>query len=93
MIGGNSKMRFIKLKEVMDCTGLGRSTIYKYIENDQFPKQISLGDRAVTWVEREVHDWMMDSLKRVNKVKREYYYLNEVIDNIGYKASRVNFSD
>ena len=56
-------MRFIKLKEVMDCTGLGRSTIYKYIENKQFPKQISLGDRAVAWLEGEVHDWMMAKLE------------------------------
>lgn len=56
-------MRFIKLKEVMECTGLGRSTIYKYIENEQFPKQISLGDRAVAWLESEVHDWMMAKLE------------------------------
>ena len=56
-------MRFIKLKEVMDCTGLGRSTIYKYIEKGEFPKSISLGERAVAWLESEVHDWMMAKLE------------------------------
>lgn len=56
-------MRFIKLKEVMNCTGLGRSTIYKYIEKGEFPKSISLGERAVAWLESEVHDWMMAKLE------------------------------
>ena len=55
-------MRFIKLKEVMDCTGLGRSTINKYIDNGQFPKQISLGDRAVAWIESEVSEWMLERI-------------------------------
>ena len=59
-------MRFIKLKEVMDCTGLGRSTIYKYIEKGEFPKSISLGERAVAWLESEVHDWMMARLELRN---------------------------
>ncbi|KAA6193627.1 AlpA family phage regulatory protein [Pseudomonas sp. FSL R10-0056] len=52
-------MRIIRLKEVIDCTGLGRSTIYKYISEGSFPKSVSLGDRAVGWVESEVHDWIL----------------------------------
>ena len=47
----------------MDCTGLGRSTIYNYISNGQFPKTISLGDRAVAWLESEVHEWMLAKLE------------------------------
>ena len=47
-------MRIMRLKEVIDCTGLGRSTIYKYISAGSFPKSVSLGDRAVGWVESEV---------------------------------------
>lgn len=52
-------MRIIRLKEVIDYTGLGRSTIYKYISEGSFPKSVSLGDRAVGWVESEVHDWIL----------------------------------
>lgn len=51
-------MRFIKLKEVINITSLGRSTIYKFIAEDKFPKSISLGDRAVAWVEEEITEWM-----------------------------------
>ena len=32
-------MRLIRLKEVIDNTGLGRSTIYKYITEGFFPSQ------------------------------------------------------
>jgi len=52
-------MRIIRLKDVIDSTGLARSTIYKYIAEDTFPKPISLGERCVGWVESEVHDWIL----------------------------------
>lgn len=52
-------MRIIRLKEVIDSTGLARSTIYKYIGEGSFPKPISLGDRCVGWVESEVQDWIL----------------------------------
>jgi len=51
-------MRFIKLKEVVSITSLGRSTVYKFIAEGKFPKSISLGDRAVAWVEEEIIEWM-----------------------------------
>ena len=56
-------MRIIRLKEVMDLTGLARSTIYKFISADSFPKPISLGDRCVGWLESEVHDWILSKVK------------------------------
>jgi prophage regulatory protein len=52
-------MRIIRLKEVIDSTGLARSTIYKYIAENTFPKPVSLGDRCVGWVDSEVHDWIL----------------------------------
>ncbi|MCY1365287.1 Prophage CP4-57 regulatory protein (AlpA) [compost metagenome] len=52
-------MRIIRLKEVIDSTGLARSTIYKYIKEGTFPKPVLLGDRCVGWVDSEVHDWIL----------------------------------
>ncbi|WP_191489728.1 helix-turn-helix transcriptional regulator [Pseudomonas sp. FEN] len=52
-------MKIIRLKDVIDSTGLGRSTVYKYISEGTFPKPISLGDRCVGWLEREIHDWIL----------------------------------
>ena len=55
-------MRLIKLKEVTNCTGLARSTIYKYISEEAFPKPVHLGERAVAWVEDEIHDWILERI-------------------------------
>ena len=55
-------MRLIKLKEVMNCTGLARSTIYKYISESAFPKPVPLGERAVAWVEDEIHEWILERI-------------------------------
>lgn len=52
-------MRIIRLKEVIESTGLARSTIYKYMGEGTFPKPVSLGDRCVGWVEGEVQDWVL----------------------------------
>jgi len=56
-------MRIIRLKEVMDLTGLARSTIYKLIAGEMFPKSISLGERCVGWLESEVQDWILHKVK------------------------------
>lgn len=52
-------MKILKLKEVMSNTCLSRSSIYKYISEDRFPKPISLGARAVGWIDTEIDDWIL----------------------------------
>lgn len=56
-------MRIIRLKEVIDSTGLSRSTMYKYISEGNFPKPVSLGDRCVGWVDSEVHAWILGRIE------------------------------
>ena len=55
-------MRIIRLSEVTHVTGLARSTVYKMIEANQFPRSVSLGGRAVGWVEQEVLDWIEERI-------------------------------
>ena len=57
------KMKFLRLKDVMSLTGLGRSTIYKFMADEtDFPKSVPLGGRAVAWVESEIEEWMESRL-------------------------------
>lgn len=56
-------MRIIRLKEVVKMTGLGRSTVYKYIAEGTFPKPVSLGDRCVGWLESEVLGWITSKIE------------------------------
>lgn len=62
------KMKLLKLKQVIDCTGLARSTIYKFMDESMFPKQVSLGGRNVAWLESEVHEWILDKIEKRDKI-------------------------
>ena len=48
----------LRLPNVKARTGLSRSTIYLRIAEGRFPKPVSLGGRAVGWVEEEITDWL-----------------------------------
>jgi prophage regulatory protein len=50
--------RIIRLPEVMNRVGLKRAAIYLYVSQGNFPKQISLGVRAVGWLEHEIDAWV-----------------------------------
>ena len=55
-------MRIMRLKDVMDTTGLGRSYIYKLIADGMFPKPVQLGARATWWVSDEVESWILEKI-------------------------------
>ena len=55
-------MQVIRLSSVIEATGLGRSSIYKYVSEGKFPKPVSLGDRAVGWVSTEIDQWIRDKI-------------------------------
>jgi prophage regulatory protein len=48
----------LRLPAVKARTGLGVSTIYLRISNGEFPESVSLGSRAVGWIESEIDDWL-----------------------------------
>jgi prophage regulatory protein len=48
----------LRLPSVKSKTGLGRSTIYVLISRGDFPKPISLGARAVGFLEHEIDAWV-----------------------------------
>ena len=48
----------LRRREVERRTGNGRSVIYDLMARNLFPKQVSIGPRAVAWVESEVDAWV-----------------------------------
>ena len=50
--------QFIRLPQVVEMTGMGKTFIYARISDGTFPKQIQLCSRSVVWNERDVIDWM-----------------------------------
>lgn len=50
--------RILRLPLVRERTGLSRSSIYLRISEGRFPKPVSLGARAVGWLESEITEWL-----------------------------------
>ncbi len=48
----------LRFPTVKARTGLSRSTIYLRISRGTFPASVSLGGRAVGWIEAEVQAWL-----------------------------------
>lgn len=49
--------RLIKIEEVMQQIGIGRTKLYDMIQLEEFPAPIKLG-RYSRWSEIEVQDWI-----------------------------------
>jgi prophage regulatory protein len=50
--------RILRRPEVEARTGLSRSTIYAWMELNEFPKPIALGARLVGWTESSIEIWI-----------------------------------
>ncbi len=59
----------LRLPAVKARTGLSRSTIYLRISNDDFPTPISLGGRAVGWIESDIDDWLTEKIETSRLMK------------------------
>lgn len=64
--------RLIRIKEVQHRTGLGRSTIYRWMAQGRFPMSVQLGGYSVAWAEDDVTEWITSrlELKRTGETAR-----------------------
>lgn len=58
-----ARERFLKLEEVEARTGFRKSSIYKWMDEDGFPKSVKFG-RSVRWLEADVDQWIEWNTKR-----------------------------
>lgn len=50
--------KLLRLSDVRDRVPYSRSTIYQLITQGKFPKPISIGARAVAWLESDIDEWI-----------------------------------
>jgi prophage regulatory protein len=55
--------KILRLPIVLDRTGLSRSTVYQRVTEGKFPRPVSLGARAVGWIETEVEEWITGQIE------------------------------
>jgi prophage regulatory protein len=54
---GASMNRLLRVRQVEDATGFGRSWIYEKVRKGEFPAPIKVG-RSSVWIEAEVESWI-----------------------------------
>jgi len=50
--------QILRMREVIQRIGLSRSTIYKLMENNDFPKPMKLGAQAIGWRDTDIEQWI-----------------------------------
>jgi prophage regulatory protein len=78
-------MKIVRLKKVMEITGLGRSTLYKMISGGTFPAPVSLGgSRSVGWVLAEVESWVMAQINARDSLQNSSASEATTSGSVGY---------
>ncbi|MBZ9993154.1 helix-turn-helix transcriptional regulator [Mesorhizobium sp. BH1-1-4] len=52
--------RIIRLRTVLDRTGLSRSTLYRKIAEGTFPAQLKISVNGAGWRETDINRWIAD---------------------------------
>ena len=55
--------RILRLPEVLQKVGLSRSSIYRMINNEEFPAPLRLSSNAIGWFESDVNEWINSRFK------------------------------
>jgi prophage regulatory protein len=53
----------LRRRQVEAHTGLSRSTIYARVREGSFPAPISLGAKAVGWLQSDIEDWIAERVR------------------------------
>ena len=59
-------MKILRLKDVINRTGLSRATIYRQMKKGHFPNAIKISQRAIGWIESEIDEWIMQKVELVS---------------------------
>ena len=64
-----TRLTILRRKQVEARTGLSRSTIYERIKTGTFPAPVSIGAKAVGWIESEIDSWLTAQVEKSRKAK------------------------
>ncbi|WP_294060659.1 AlpA family transcriptional regulator [Sphingomonas sp.] len=58
----NAPERILRLKAVLERTGLSRSTMYRKMDNGTFPRNVKISTRCAGWRESDVVAWLRNPM-------------------------------
>lgn len=54
--------KMLTIDDVLDLVPLGKSTIYRMMDEGRFPKSRKIGQRAIVWSRSEIEAWIDEKL-------------------------------
>ena len=54
--------RILRIKAVLDRTGLSRATLYRKVAAGTFPRNIAISTRCTGWREAAVNEWLRNPM-------------------------------
>lgn len=58
-----SPIRMLRLSQVREITGLGKTKIYELQSQGDFPLRVQMTAHSVAWIEEEVRAWLMKRIE------------------------------
>jgi len=52
--------RILRIRTVLQRTGLSRSTLYRKIQDGSFPRQVQISVHGAGWRESAINHWIAD---------------------------------
>ena len=52
------EVRIYRVKDLVEILGISRTTIYRMRKREDFPRPVSLGDRAKGWLREDIEAWV-----------------------------------
>ena len=63
--------RILRLKSVLERTGLSRSTVYRKVQARTFPKPLKISERCIGWRESDIAAWLRNPIVNANARRRD----------------------
>lgn len=57
----------MRLNEVMAAVRYSRASIYRLMNENKFPKPITLGGRSVFWVRTQIQDFIREQIEKAKE--------------------------
>ena len=54
--------RILRIKTVLERTGLSRSTMYRKMDNGTFPRNVKISTRCAGWRESSISAWLRNPM-------------------------------
>lgn len=56
--------KYMRLRDVIEVTGLSRSTIYDKMKGGTFPRPVNISARAIAWPESTIAEWLASRVQQ-----------------------------